>query len=58
MMMLSPGPRSRRDASALRFLALCVGGWIALRTMMLWNPAWLLSDPGADRWRPPAWRLC
>lgn len=54
MMMLSPGPRSRRDASALRFLALCVGGWIALRTMMLWNPAWLLSDPGADRWRPPA----
>ena len=25
---------ARRDAPALRFLLLCVGGWIALRVMM------------------------
>jgi hypothetical protein len=30
---------ARRDAPALRFLLLCVGGWIVLRVMMLWNPA-------------------
>lgn len=29
---------ARRDAPALRFLLLCVGGWIALRVMMVWNP--------------------
>lgn len=29
---------ARRDAPALRFLFGCVGGWILLRIMMLWNP--------------------
>ena len=29
----------RRDAPALRFLLLCVGGWIVLRIMMTWSPA-------------------
>src|SRR3546814_12564507 len=36
---------ARRDAPALRFLLLCVGGWIALRVMMVWNPA--MSVPAA-----------
>ncbi|GAO77035.1 hypothetical protein [Sphingopyxis sp. C-1] len=29
----------RRDAPALRFLLLCVGGWIAMRVVMVGNPA-------------------
>lgn len=37
---------ARRDAPALRFLLLCVGGWIILRIMMAWNPA-MSSSSGA-----------
>ncbi len=37
---------ARRDAPALRFLLLCVGGWIMLRIMMVWNPA-MPSPPAA-----------
>lgn len=29
----------RREAGALRFLILCLGGWISLRVLMAWNPA-------------------
>ena len=45
---------ARRDAPALRFLLLCVGGWIALRVMMTWNPA-MSAPPGvpAMPWPPP-----
>lgn len=38
---------ARRDAPALRFLLLCVGGWIVLRVMMLWNPALSLPPDAA-----------
>ena len=46
---------ARRDAPALRFLLLCVGGWIALRVMMTWNPA-MSVPPGvpAMPWPPPS----
>lgn len=30
---------ARRNAPALRFLFGCVGGWVLLRVMILWNPA-------------------
>jgi len=46
---------ARRDAPALRFLLLCVGGWIVLRVMMLWNPALSLSpDAATAPWTPPS----
>ena len=32
-------PPGRRDAPALRFLLLCLGGWTLLRVMMNWSPA-------------------
>ncbi|MDK2761476.1 MAG: hypothetical protein KYX64_08980 [Sphingopyxis sp.] len=35
---------ARRNAPALRFLLLCIGGWIFLRTAMVWNPAPALPD--------------
>ncbi|WP_338426528.1 hypothetical protein [Sphingopyxis kveilinensis] len=38
---------ARRDAPALRFLIGCVGGWVVLRTMMLWNPAIPAAPPAA-----------
>lgn len=46
---------ARRDAPALRFLLLCVGGWILLRVMANWSPA-LPSPPDADRtpWSAPS----
>lgn len=46
---------ARRDAPALRFLFLCIGGWIALRIMMAWNPAMSLPPeiPTAP-WGPPS----
>lgn len=37
--MMTRRSGTRRDAPALRFLLLCVGGWIVLRIMMTWNPA-------------------
>ena len=41
------------NASALRFLTLCIGGWIALRVMMLWNPAIPAAPvPVSGRWAP------
>lgn len=46
---------ARRDAPALRFLLLCVGGWIILRVMMLWNPALSLPpDAATAPWTPPS----
>ncbi|QCB53545.1 hypothetical protein E5675_03205 [Sphingopyxis sp. PAMC25046] len=46
---------ARRDAPALRFLLLCVGGWIALRIMMTWNPAMSVPPDGpAVPWAPPS----
>jgi hypothetical protein len=46
---------ARRDAPALRFLLLCVGGWIVLRVMMLWNPALSLPPHAATApWMPPS----
>ena len=44
---------ARRDAPALRFLLLCVGGWIVVRVMALWNPA---PPPTPDPAGPP-WSL-
>jgi hypothetical protein len=46
---------ARRDAPALRFLLLCVGGWIAVRIMIVWNPAVAPPpDPGAMPWTVPS----
>ena len=46
---------ARRDAPALRFLLLCVGGWIVLRVMMLWNPALSLPpDAATAPWTLPS----
>lgn len=44
------GPQSRRTAPALRFLLVCIGGWVLLRVMMNWNPAIPEAPPAA---RPP-----
>lgn len=41
----------RRDAPALRFLFLCIGGWISLRVLMAWNPA---TPPATTPWSVPA----
>lgn len=46
---------ARRDAPALRFLLLCIGGWIILRVMMLWNPALSLPpDAPTVPWTLPS----
>ncbi|AJA10403.1 hypothetical protein SKP52_17660 [Sphingopyxis fribergensis] len=46
---------ARRDAPALRFLLLCVSGWIVVRVMMSWDlappPA---PDPAAPPWSVPS----
>lgn len=52
MMARVSGPQSLRSTPALRFLALCLGGWAALRIMMSWNPA-LPTPPSAFRAPPP-----
>lgn len=39
MMAHSAGPRTGRDAASLRFLLLCLGGWVTLRIAMTWSPA-------------------
>lgn len=53
--MMARRADARRDAPALRFLLLCVGGWIAVRIMMVWNPA---IAPPPDRaimpWTAPS----
>lgn len=53
--MMARRADARHDAPALRFLLLCVGGWIALRVMMVWNPA-LSTPPDAPPtpWMPPS----
>ncbi|NYF30954.1 hypothetical protein [Sphingopyxis sp. JAI108] len=44
-----------RGAPPLRFLLLCVGGWTALRIMMVWNPAMSVPrDAMPARWAPPS----
>jgi len=35
------------DAPALRFLLLCGGGWVVLRTMMMWNSAVPMEPAGS-----------
>lgn len=52
MMISASGPRAGHDAAALRFLALCLGGWILLRVAMSLDPAAPL--PPRDAMRP--WR--
>lgn len=45
---------TRSCAPPLRFLILCVGGWIVVRIMMVWNPA-LPSPPGdVAPWSAPS----
>lgn len=44
-MMMRRAADARRDAPALRFLFGCVGGWVLLRAMMLWNPAIPAAPP-------------
>lgn len=49
MMMAQPsGPRAGRDAASLRFLMLCLGGWVLLRVGMTWNPT-MPTPPDAIR---------
>lgn len=44
------GPQSRREAPALRFLLLCLGGWVAMRALMNWGP---VVPPPPEAVRPP-----
>ncbi|PQM28085.1 hypothetical protein CVO77_06090 [Sphingopyxis lindanitolerans] len=53
MMISATGPRPGRDAASLRFLALCLGGWVLLRAAMLWSPA-LPPPPAGVR---PSWDI-
>lgn len=48
--MIARRSDARRDAPALRFLLLCIGGWIALRVLVHWSPAW---PPAPDAATPP-----
>lgn len=42
-----------REAPALRFLILCVGGWAVLRIMTVWNPTLPMQpDAVAQPWMP------
>lgn len=44
-----------RDARALRFLLVCIGGWTVLRVMMVWNPAMPQPPAGAQvPWSAPS----
>ena len=52
--MMTRRADTRRDAPALRFLLLCVGGWIALRLLMVWNPAAPPPDAVKAPWTVPA----
>jgi len=57
MMMQSAVPRTARNAAPLRFMAVCVGGWVLLRLCVMWNPA-MPAPPGAMQvpWsKPPAY---
>ncbi len=53
--MMTRRAGTRRDAPALRFLFLCIGGWIVLRIMMTWSPAMPPSrDDVAAPWSVPS----
>lgn len=53
--MMARRADARRDAPALRFLLLCVGGWIAVRIMVVWNPAIAPSPDAATMpWAVPS----
>ena len=53
--MMARRANARRDAPALRFLLLCVGGWIILRIIMLWTPAMSVApDAGTAPWVAPS----
>lgn len=55
MMARSGGRPGQRDAAALRFLLLLLGGWVLLRAMILWSPAAPVTpDTGRPPWAPPA----
>ncbi|WP_447764737.1 hypothetical protein [Sphingopyxis panaciterrae] len=43
-----------RDAPALRFLALFLGGWIAVRVAAVWNPAVPLPPAAEAPWAAPS----
>lgn len=54
MMMQGGGPRAAGRAASLRFLLLCLGGWILLRIAMNWNPALPLpTSPVSPPWTLP-----
>lgn len=50
MIAQAPGSAMRRRAPALRFLLVCVGGWVALRGVASWFPS---ADAPPDAARPP-----
>ena len=52
--MMARRINARRDAPALRFLLLCVGGWVLIRAMMAWNPAPPLPPHDAMPWSAPS----
>lgn len=45
---------ARRDAPALRFLLLCVGGWTVLRVAAHWNPAVPPPAAAVPPWSAPS----
>lgn len=51
--MMAQWSGARRDARALRFLLLCLGGWVALRVAMAWNPG-VPPPPAAAPWSMPS----
>jgi len=55
---MTTAQRSRRqplrDAPALRFLALFLGGWIAVRVAAVWNPAVRLPPAAGVPWAAPS----
>lgn len=48
------GLRPLRDAPALRFLALFLGAWVAVRVGALWNPAVPVPPAAAPPWAAPS----
>jgi hypothetical protein len=54
MMMQGGGPQAVGRAASLRFLLLCLGGWILLRIAMNWSPALPLpTSPVSPSWTLP-----
>lgn len=52
--MMTRRLNARRDAPALRFLLLCIGGWVIIRVMMVWNPATPSPPYEAMPWTAPS----